>query len=220
MISLLSQIKCLLRFKHLCFLFICLSVSVSCGNLPGDQNGNALTVKTPVVQNDLEKRAARLIELYDNKNCKEFINSFPVNFQEFYQLYGFDGKKGAHPLYSKTEHITYFFDCPEVSEREKLEKIIKIGIDGKWDADNIGLFQGSALKLVKAKPNETIEILNNLSDEKAASFWYFLVDSAHPNDRENVQKIESLINLIGKDGKQGKLLSEQYQKIQADRKDH
>jgi len=194
-------------------LFLGLFFAVSCGNSEFELKSNAQISNTPVIQEDLKQTATRLTELHNAKNCKEFVNAFPNSFKEFNQLYGYDDEKGARLLYSKPEHIDYFFDCSEVSDREKLKKSVEIGINGKWDADLIGEFQDRTFSLVKAHPNEAKEILNNLPDEKAASFWYFLFDSPHPNDKQNVRNFELMQFALGKDTKQVKLLAEQFQKL-------
>lgn len=220
MVILQPRIKADVRLIHNFLLFAFLFLAVSCRSSNIEQKSDARITNTPVVQSELEKQAANLTKLYDDKNCKEFINAFPNTFREFNQLYGFDDENGAHILYSKTEHIAYFFDCSEVSDREKLKKVIRISVDGKWDSDATAMVQGSAFDLVKDSPNETREILDNLSDEKAASFWYFLFDGPHPADKGIVKKVETMNNLLGKNSKQSKLLSEQYEKLKTDWKNH
>lgn len=195
----------------LCF---CLFVVSSCGgNIELEHKSSAQIPNAPVAQNNLERTAAKLTELHAAKNCREFVNAFPDNFQDFNLLYGYDDEKGARLLYSKPEHINYFFDCTEVSDLEKLKKSIEIGVNGKWDADLIGMFQDSTFILVKNHSKEAKEILDNLPDEKAASFWYFLFDSPHPNDKQNVRNFELMKFTLGKDSKQSRLLAEQFQKL-------
>lgn len=157
----------------------------------------------------------KLTELYDNRNCKEFFNTFPNTFEEFDGLYGFDDEKGERLLYSKyPKHFPFFFGCSEVSDQEKLKKVIKIGIGGKYnDGVPIDMFHGPTFDLIKSHPKKAKEILDNLPDEKSASFWYFLFDSPHPNDKQNVRNFELLQFTLGKNSKQSKLLSEQFQKV-------
>ncbi len=177
--------------------------------------------KTSNVQDGLEQKAIKLTELYDNKNCREFFNIFPNTFHEFNQLYGFDDENGEHILYSKgNEHITYLFDCSEVSDLEKLNKAIEVGINGKWEADIVWMFRESSFKLVKDYLNDAKEILDTLPNEKAASFWLFLVDGPHPEDKTVVKRVDLLSNLLGKNSKQSKLLLEQYEKVKISWKDH
>lgn len=187
------------------------SMAISCSNSQVKLKNN-----TQIVKDSVEQTALKLTELYDNKNCKEFVKAFPNTFQKFNELYGYDDEKGARILYSKAEHIPYFFNCSEVSDREKLNKVVKIGINGKWDADSINLFQDSTFELIKVHPEEAKEIIDALPDDKAASFWHFLFDGPAPNDKEKVKKVDLLSNLLGKQSNQSKLLLEQYQKVRTD----
>lgn len=208
--------------------YLSLFTMISCNETKLEIKSNSQVVKTPVVKptnnsgvkDSLEQMAIRLTELYDNKNCKEFFNAFPNNFQEFNQLYGYEDEKGERILYSKySEHISYFFNCSEKSKREKLTKSIEIGIDGKWEADAIGAFQDSTFDLVKDNINEAKELLDNLPNEKASSFWYFLLDGAHPTDKEKIKRVDLLNKLLDKESNQSKLLTEQFQKLRDSSKD-
>jgi hypothetical protein len=177
--------------------------------------------RTPEVNDSSERAAVKLTELYDNKNCKEFFNAFPNTFEELDRLYRFD-EKGRHILYSKyAEHFSYFFDCPDVADRERVSKVIRIGIESKWDeAVPIGEFAELAFDLIKDNPNETKEILDALPDNRASSFWYFLFDRPHPGDKENVKKVDLLRDSLGRNSRQSNLLSEQHKKLVADWKEH
>ena len=220
--NLQPQIKFSVRLGQNFLLFIFLFLSVSCSNSNIEQKSDAQVSNTQPLQNESGMKAANLSKLYEDKNCKEFINAFPNTFQEFDQLYGFDDEKGARVLFSKSDvHVSYFFNCAEVSEHEKLEKVIKIGIDGKWEeADSIYMLQDSIYDLIKKNSNKTKELLGSLPDEKAASFWYFLFDAPHPTDKENAKRIELMKKVLGKESRQSKLLSEQYEKLKIDWKNH
>ena len=176
---------------------------------------NVRITNTPKSDDGLEETAMRLSKLHENNNCKEFVSAFPNSFEDFNHLYGYDDETGARRLYSKSEHIPYFFDCPDVADRDRIGKVIRIGINGTWDADSIGSFQEAAYELIKGHSTEAKGILDNLPEENAASFWYFLFDGPHPNDKRNVRKFELLLLNLGKDSKQSKLLKEQFQKLSA-----
>jgi hypothetical protein len=136
-------------------------------------NTNLQTSHAAQSDDGLEQIAKRLIELHNNKNCKEFFNAFPHTFEKFNQLYGYDDETGARRLYSESEHIPYFFSCSGVSNRERLEKVIGIGINGKWDADSIGWFNDLAYDLVKDRPKEAKAILDSLPMKKPLLFGIF-----------------------------------------------
>lgn len=221
MSNLLSETNNAIRVVIVVFYFA-LSANMSCSSSATKLESKLQIVETPSVQvintpkpkDGIDKIPAKLIELYDSKNCKEFMNVFPNNFKAFNKLYGYDEKKGERVLFSKgNEHISYFFNCSEVSDLEKLNKVIQIGIGGKWEADIVGMFQDLSFELVKDNPNKTKEILDNLTDQKASSFWYFLLDGAHPTDKEKVKRVNLLVGLLGKDNKQSDLLLKQFQKL-------
>jgi hypothetical protein len=227
MLNLSSETEYAIRIAISVVIYLGLFTAVSCSS--PELKSNAQIVKTPVVQvsntpevkDESEQAARKLTELYDNKNCKEFFNVFPNTFQKFNHLYGYDDEEGERMLFAKSkDHISYFFSCSEVSDLEKLDKAIKIGINGKWEADAVWMFQESSFKLIKDHPNEAKEILDKLSDEKAASFWYFLFDGPHPSDKENKNRVDLLSNVLGKNSKQSKLLLEQYKKLLVDWSEH
>ena len=193
--------------------FLSLLLTVSCSNPEIHPKGKAQNSDTPAAEDSLKQKAFVLTKLYNERSCKEFLNEFPDNFEDFILLYGYDDEKGPGPLYSKLEHITYFFECPEVSALEKLKRSIKVGIGGKWDADLTGMFQDGSFDLVRKHPTEAKGILDNLSDERAASFWYFLFDSPHPNDKQNVTNFKLIQMALGKDSKQARLLADQFQEL-------
>jgi hypothetical protein len=214
MLSLSSKIKLI---KMIISVVVCLGLfgAMSCNSHELELNNKVQVITTPQAKEGSSEQATqKLAELYDNKNCKEFFNAFPNTFQDLNRLYGYDDEKGERSLYSKyEEHISYFFNCSEVPNREKINKVIRIGIDGKWDADAISMFQESSFKLVKDHPNEAKGALDSLPGDKSSSFWFFLFDGPHPNDKENVKKVDLLTNLLGKKSKQSRLLLEQFQKL-------
>jgi hypothetical protein len=191
-------------------------MTVCCNSAEPERNSSTQAMTTPVAQDSLEQIAGKLSELYNSKNCKEFINTFPSSFELLDQLYGYDDGRGGRRLYSKyEEHISYFSNCSEVPNRVKLDKVINIGLGGRWEADASGLLQEVALKLVKDDPNTAKEILNALPDDKASSFWFYLFDGPHPGHPQKVKDIRLLRDLLGKKSKQSKLLLEQYKELLA-----
>lgn len=219
MLNLSPEFKYTLKIVSNVVLFSFLFLTVSCNVPKLETKSNAQTVNTPAIQNSIEKKAQKLKELYENKDCKEFFKEFPNTFQEFNQLYGFVDDEGERILYSKyEEHIPYLYNCSQISDIEKLKRSVKIGINGKWEADATSMLQNSTFNLVKNHPNESKEMLDKLSDEKASSFWYFLFDGPHPNNEK--EDVDLLVNLLGKDSKQSKLLLQQFQKLKVDWENH
>lgn len=188
------------------FLVIILSLLfiISCGNQK-EANNKSDTLNAKEYKEDVQKAV---------NTCKLFIEKFPSKFSEFNRLYGYDDIKGGGILYSKYEDdLSYFFSCSGVSNLEKLKKAILICIDGKWDADAVGMLQHKTLELIKEEPNNTLFIMNNLSDRESTSVWHFLLDGPHPNSKQNFEIVEYLSNQFGVGSKQTKILREQYSKL-------
>lgn len=229
MLSLLSEIAS--KGKNTAYAFLCASLfaAVSCGSRALEINNNAQHIEVSTkkasrvlqTNDDLDERAARLKGLYNSRNCKEFFVAFPSNFEDFDQLYGFDDEKGKRVLYSQyEEHIRFFFDCPGLSSLEKLRKSIEIGIDGRWEADASTLVQEATFNLIRENPRKTDEILEGLPEERAASFWHFILDGPHPNDKEILKKVNTLRKILGKNGKQSRLVLEQHKRLLAEWREH
>jgi hypothetical protein len=154
------------------------------------------------------------IVLNNTDDCINLVNNFPSNFEEFNHIYGYDDIKGEGDLYSKyEEHINDFFSCSEVSNYTKLRKAINVGINGKWDADAVGLFQHKLVDLIKSNPREALKGLDNVTKEEASSFWHFLFDGPHPEDKKNKEDVNTLMELFGKDNPQTLLLKQEYEKL-------
>lgn len=174
--------------------------------------------KNPNSENDKVKSTEvtekKETKINDTDDCVALVNNFPSNFQEFYRIYGYDDIKGEGDLYSKYEEdINAFFLCSQVSNYVKLRKAINVGINGKWDADAVGLFQHKLIDLIKSNPQESLKILNNISRKEASSFWFFLFEGPHPEDKENKENVNALMELFNKDSTQTLLLKQEYEKF-------
>jgi hypothetical protein len=188
-----------------------LFAAVACNDVEFGHRSNAQALETPA--DPQQSTAEKLIHFYDQKNCTEFVKAFPDTFQKFDQVYGYDDSKGPSILYSRYEdHLPYFFHCSAHFDITFLDKVIGIGVNGKWDADAPGLFQDLAYDLILEHPSQAKEILDNLDNNSDASFWFFLCDGPHPSDKENVRKIQLLAKSLDVQSKQSRLLTEEFRK--------
>ena len=168
-----------------------------------------------------------LIFLFINSNCKNIkskeikesdcsilTHNFPSTFEGFNKSYGFDDDKGEGELYSEyVNHIESFFKCENISISGKLNKSFSIAVNGKWDADAVGMFQEKLWEFIEDNPKEALEILNDKTEKNASSIWYFLLDGPHPKNWTNVDRIKTLSDLFGKDNPQTIILKNQYKNI-------
>jgi len=179
----------------------------------------AISCKNPQKNNEVEIKLTGVSDKKDvlekqKDKCTLLVNNFPSNFKEFNRVYGYDDDTGEGDLYNQYEEdITDFFSCDKISNYTKLEKAISIGINGKWDADAIGLFQFKLLNFIKSNPNEALKILEKIPEKDASSFWYFLFDGPHPEDKENLRNVNMLTKLFGKDNLQSSLLMKEYENL-------
>jgi len=137
------------------------------------------------------------------KYMKLFFVTFPANFEVFHSLYGFDDKTGPMPLYGLyVKHIAFFCKLNTTqSETDYFNKLIKLGINGHWDADGVGALQQCILSHINEKPDLTITLLKQFKDSEIRSFWRFLFDGPHPEDKGKKTQFDTLhknIELIDK----------------------
>ena len=215
------------RFLHqTALVFLGIAVSVTCGCSSVERTGNAQPMGLPSPTQSASGNlptddVLELATLYKSQNCVGFFKAFPSSFAQFDQLYGFDDNAGPRSFYSQYEtHITYFLECSGVPARQRLEKVIGIGIDGRWEADASALLQDGIYKLVRGHPNESKEILDALPDAKASSFWHFLFDGPHPDDKATATAASKMSNALGEGSKQAKLLMIVYRNLRNERRVH
>ena len=198
------------------FIVFALWVAVSCAS-GVERRSNAQIVNATSQAALVIGPGADLERLFNSGDCKEFFRSFPSDFNELEHLYGYDESKGPQGegiLYSRYEtHIPFFFSCDEVSDLDKLDRAIHIGIDGRWEADSVAMFRDLTLELVRKYPNESAARLDNMPDKKASSFWFFMFDGPHPGSSPKMELFHSVQTVMKGHRKQYSLLNEQVEKL-------
>lgn len=188
---------------------------------PGEAKANTSNTPVPIERDKEDSLANRLSALYDARDCRGFFDTFPSSFTEFERLYGFSDSTGEGPLYSRYEnHVQYFFSCPDISVPDRLEKLVAVGVGGKWDADATAMIQEASFKFVRENPAESKEILDRLPETQASSFWFFILDGPHPQDNATLEKVNVLVNALGKESKQSQLLEVQHQELLRNPRSH
>lgn len=177
-----------------------------------------VSCKNSTESNQTTRTAKEVKEIVPTDTCKTFIDKFPSTYNEFNDLYGYSDK-GEGELYNQYEEdLNYFFTCSGVSTLHKIKKSISVCIGGEWDADAVGMLQHETLRLIKENYKPALSVLDSLSEEEASSVWYFLFDGPHPNSKDNFETVEYLSNKFGADGKQTKILQEQFNKLKSEEK--
>lgn len=192
---------------------IMLYLSASVCNTNSSKHASSNQYKSD--QDSLIMLANKLETAFDNKKPLEFFELFPKTFSQFNQLYGFDDKKGECILYKKyQEHIGFICDNNNIPLKDKLSKMIAIGVNGKWDADAVSMLQQCTLNLIKDNVKISLQILNGLSKSDILNFWTYLFDGPHPNDEVNKNNFNTLHkSIMTIDSAQAKLMEQAFKNI-------
>lgn len=111
----------------------------------------------------------------------EFFKHFPNTFDKFQKLYGFNDQEGAMPLYHYY-HIGEYNEIRKyIKDNDYFDKLISIGISGKWDADNISSLQEVIQSNLKKNPISFMKEMNRFSPNDQINFWKFYFDTPEPN---------------------------------------
>lgn len=157
--------------KHiiLIILVICTNISKSeCQEKITDTNNNAIMMQ--------------LKNAYLKQDYNTFWKQFPDNFQQFMCCYGFENyEKGNLSLYEESyKHIMYLFSDNLIKDKEHIEKLVSIAIDGYWDADASSHYQDGIQDLIIEMPDMFIDILLQYSDAELEKFWSYILDAPFP----------------------------------------
>lgn len=126
---------------------------------------------------------------------KLFFASFPNNFKNFSLLYGFKVK--PMPLYEAGfKHLSLLDSMKSIPDKEYYSKYINLAIGGAWQADNISDFQSILYNKVYSNPDLTTSILEKYSKTEIKSFWHFLFDGPHPEDKQVKKSFDKLYEKI------------------------
>lgn len=146
-----------------------------------------------------------------------FLSSFPDNFSLFNSLYGYSEEKGAMPLNDVYEnHIKFLCRLNSIGNEEFLNKLVKLGIDGRWDADAVNLLQDCILNHIKENLSLAVTLLQQYKDKEVKKFWFFLFDGPHPEkeipiDMNRLHKLDSKIAALAEESfKEVHLASESH----------
>ena len=150
------------------------------------------------------------------KYAKLFFAAFPDNYLSLNSIYGYSDKAGAMPLYGLyNQHIEYFCRLNAIiPSKIYFNKLVKLGINGQWDADAINAIQDCILSHANEKPNLIVTLLKQYNEKEIRSFWRFLFDGPHPNSKG----VKNQYNLLHKkivliDKKMANMMQNEYSKL-------
>ena len=159
--------------------------------------------KKPQIKLDYSLKAEELKTLKDSANYLEhyfnqfadskdslseilFFKMFPNKFRDFYKLYGYintDDVSSRLPLHQEPSSlygtIYKFYEPINVPKEDYFKKFVDIAINGKWEADNISMFQTTLHKKWNSDFVLFDKILRTKTDKEIESFWVFFFDGPH-----------------------------------------
>ncbi|PTD14015.1 SH3 domain-containing protein [Flavobacterium columnare] len=145
--------------------------------------------------NYAQNSAKELEKTFISKNEKLFLDNFPDSFNKFKSIFGWNDKlEKPNLLYNNAnEYIDYFFTLVSKPKYKIYQnKIIKISINGKWEADAVGYFQTKLHSIIKTN-KDFVNLLSSLNEKDISSFWRFYFDSEnldYPNELNTVLEKE------------------------------
>lgn len=146
-------------------------------------------------QDSIAVLASNLETYYKKKNAKEFFKIFPVTYEVFNDLYGFDDVKGKKILYDRyVEHIDFLFGNNEIDKSSKLIKTIDLCTCAKWEPDASSLLQKESRQLIGENLQEALFLMNKLPPSDATCLWNFLLDNDPIKDKKNIEYFNNLYN--------------------------
>ncbi len=146
---------------------------------------------------------------------KLFFKLFPDNFESFNQLYGYKDSSEIKPLYNNYfKHISFLYAQKSIiPDTIFYMKIIRIGVDAKWDADAINLFQDLLFESIHANPTLTLFVLNQFNKKQIKNFCRYILDGANLSDQMVHKKYLVLLDDFADDKHIAHILHEQFYEL-------
>lgn len=200
---------------------------------PTPKATNQVTSHITSLSNDSIPEQVELLKLYYSKINdslmseyeQQYFEVFPGSFKSFNNILGdsasgpiythFEFKPG--PLYYEAySYIETFFNL-DIEKSKHYTKMIKISLDGHWDADAVGIFQRLLTEEVDNNLSDFIPLLAEYTDEEVKSFWHFFYDGPHPDHPLVEERYESMLKrLLEKNRRVAKLMEIAYSELLAE----
>lgn len=177
---------------------------------------------------DYDMLVKKLLNSYENlKNSPDskkyqlnFYDYFPNDWKTFMIFFGSDT---AYSKFLENDYKMYFDKIRlffnrlnHISNKKIIEKAINIGVNGKWEADGVNIFQHGLKPFVKDNLDLCFRNLNKRKAEEVKSFFYFFFDGPHPpeNTPEEFEKMKDEYSQVYK------LMKEGHQKVLDETDEH
>lgn len=115
----------------------------------------------------------------------KFFNEFPNSFDSYYSIYYWNEKKNVQaPLYDVSEqHLNLLLKYGDVNNILLIDKLCKLSINGRWEADAINFLQNELRNTIKHDLFSFSQTLNKYNEKQIVSLWKFYFDGPVPLKR-------------------------------------
>jgi len=157
-----------MRFLFVITLMITLVLPVFASEQFSSLSDNSLRVKNAYeefVQNPEDKS----IQL-------AYLDAFPSDFVTFMAVFM---PRGFGQLYDGHEYVEAIYEIGQDLPTPTMQKILKVAVSGKWDADAPNYLQGTIIGLAKLNPEVFAKEFSVLTEVEQTEVIHFLVDGPH-----------------------------------------
>lgn len=156
--------------------------------------GQVTTSDTNVVERvarTLDRYAHEAMNSRENQEKKRllklYFQTFPVDFDMFYQIFGYQrDAEGNVLMYPSVNHTLSGF-LPKLKEvisaEVYFEKMLGVGVGGFWEADEVNYLRHHLKEIVTENTKLSVEVLRKKDAKEVISLWYFIYDGPHPGHR-------------------------------------
>lgn len=129
---------------------------------------------------------------YTEKDWALFVEAFPKSFDEFINLYGYDGDEMSLLYHEAYDHIAFLFSDDRILEPECLDMLLKLTHGFYWQADAATYLHMHVESMLKAHPDFISAFLKDKEDDLVKDFLKCAIATCHPEPDNTVYYNEYL----------------------------
>lgn len=123
---------------------------------------------------------------YTEKDWALFVEAFPKSFDEFINLYGYDGDEMSLLYHEAYDHIAFLFNDNRILEPECLEMLLKLTHGFYWQADAATYLHLHVESMLKDHPDLISTFLKDKDDDLVKDFLKCAIATCHPEPENTV----------------------------------
>ena len=123
---------------------------------------------------------------YTEKDWALFVEAFPKSFDEFINLYGYDGDEMSLLYHEAYDHIAFLFSDDRILEPECLDMLLKLTHGFYWQADAATYLHMHVESMLKAHPDLISAFLKDKDDDLVKDFLKCAIATCHPEPENTV----------------------------------